>query len=211
MPKVIDLTGQSFGSLVVVRLAEKRKKANGSTVAMWVCICECGREITTYGYSLRSGQVKSCGCIRTEQLRERLTTHGMTKTPEYNSFRAAKERCTNPNGPGWEHYGGRGIEFRFSSFEEFFAEVGPKPEPKRAYSIDRIDKDGHYEPGNVRWATRKEQNANKRAVRNLQAQKDRLEEVAKRRNKVLVSLIALQAKTGWPDPAELVHERICAA
>ena len=130
----------------------------------------------------------------------------MSKSPEHNSFRGAKDRCTNPNGPEWEHYGGRGIEFRFSSFEEFFAEVGPKPEPKRAYSIDRIDKDGHYEPGNVRWATRKQQNANKRAVGKLQTKNDRLEQVLTRYANVLIDLLAAQAVTRAREEAEKPHQ-----
>lgn len=74
----------------------------------------------------------------------------MKNTPEYKSYSHAKSRCTNSNEDAFPHYGGRGIEFRFNSFEEFFSELGPKPEPKHKYSVDRIDNDGHYEPGNVR-------------------------------------------------------------
>jgi hypothetical protein len=78
---------------------------------------------------------------------------------EKNSYYNARSRCTNPNFPNWENYGGRGIEFRFSSFEEFLGELGPRPEGK---TLDRINTNGHYEPGNVRWATPKEQQKNRR-------------------------------------------------
>jgi hypothetical protein len=89
-------------------------------------------------------------------------THGLTDSPEYRSFAAAKSRCTNPNRNNWERYGGRGIEFRFTSFEEFFAHIGPRPE---GMTLDRYpNNDGNYEPGNVRWATLSEQCKNQRPV-----------------------------------------------
>lgn len=76
-----------------------------------------------------------------------------------NLYRRAKARCTNPNIMQWGDYGGRGIEFRFKSFQDFIQEIGPRP---LGYTLDRINNDGHYEVGNVRWATRKEQGQNKR-------------------------------------------------
>lgn len=78
--------------------------------------------------------------------------------PEYGAYRRAKERCNNPNDPMYHRYGGRGILFLFSSFEEFIGHIGPKP---KGLTLDRIDNDGHYEAGNVRWATREQQNENK--------------------------------------------------
>lgn len=96
-----------------------------------------------------------------------LVIHGRrTKPiPERTAFHGAKARCTNPKEPCYPRYGGRGIEFRFDSFEEFFVEVGPKPTPE--HSLDRKDVDGHYEPGNVRWATQEEQQRNRRDNRLL--------------------------------------------
>ena len=86
-------------------------------------------------------------------------SHGMTQTPEYRAYSHAKYRCTKSSYPKWSDYGGRGIEFRFTSFEQFLAEVGPRP---AGMSLERINNDGHYEPGNVRWATNKEQVSNRR-------------------------------------------------
>jgi hypothetical protein len=85
------------------------------------------------------------------------------RSPEYRAYVNARQRCTNPRTVGFEHWGGRGIEFRYSSFEEILTDVGPKPSPE--LSLDRIDNDGHYEPGNCRWATRSVQNANQRPRR----------------------------------------------
>lgn len=86
--------------------------------------------------------------------------HGKSHTPEYHIYVGARYRCTNPKSEVWKDYGGRGIQFRFVSFEEFLAELGPRPSPE--YSLDRINNDGHYEPGNVRWATASEQRNNQR-------------------------------------------------
>jgi hypothetical protein len=88
-------------------------------------------------------------------------THGMSSSPEYSAYQAAHFRCTSPNSPGWEDYGGRGIKFLFASFEQFLTEVGKKPTAE--HSIDRYpNNDGNYEPGNVRWATHVQQQRNKR-------------------------------------------------
>ena len=95
-------------------------------------------------------------------------THGMRKSPEYRSYAMARNRCKNPNADRWAEYGGRGIEFRFVGFEAFFAEVGPRPSLK--HSVDRMDNNGHYEPGNVRWALHKDQCRNRRSTRMLEFQ-----------------------------------------
>jgi len=153
MRPVIDLIGQRFGRLVVLEQAglTTHKKAT------WRCRCDCGQTCVVRANKLREGSKRSCGC---SQFR---IQHGHTcaakKTGEFHSWQAMKQRCQNPNNIAYKNYGGRGIKVEFSSFEEFLAHVGPRPPHT---SIDRIDNDGHYALGNVRWADRKTQAANKR-------------------------------------------------
>lgn len=88
--------------------------------------------------------------------------------PEYSSYSSARNRCNNPHCPRYECYGGRGIKFLYTSFEQFIADVGRKPTPK--HSLDRINNDGNYEPGNCRWATLSEQARNKSRYKNIYGQ-----------------------------------------
>jgi hypothetical protein len=151
--------------LVFSRLTVLSKDGN-----RFLCSCVCGNETRARANDLTSGFVKSCGCLRREMaakkakaipanLRDR-TKHGMYKTTEYCAYEQARNRCLNPNRPDWLYYGGRGILFLFDSFEQFFALLGFKP--SSTHSIDRINVDGNYEPGNVRWATPSEQRNNRR-------------------------------------------------
>lgn len=140
--------GSKFGLLTIIAFVPRAYR----------CRCDCGRVVTKKRDVLTNGKrTKSCGCLGINR------THGMRHTPEYRAFHHAKHRCRNPKDKSYPNYGGRGIEFRFESFEEFFAEVGPRPSTK--HSIDRIDNDGHYEKGNVRWATQLEQVTNQRKRR----------------------------------------------
>ena len=114
-------------------------------------------------------------------------THGhMTggATPEYQAYNNAKQRCENPKNGHYLDYGGRGIEFRFGRFEDFLAEVGLKPTPK--HSLDRKNNNGHYEVGNLRWATKLEQ------VRNTR--NDRAEELEKENSRLRAEIAELKAR-----------------
>jgi len=155
--KFVDLTGLKVGLLEVKEMVGRGTAGQ----SIWRCCCECGEETRVYYSHLRGNRpTQSCGCLIAKNSGGR--THGMSFTPEWNSFHAAKKRCTNPKFKQYADYGGRGIEFRVKSFEEFFAGVGPRPEPQFKYSLERIENDGHYEKGNVRWATKKQQARNRR-------------------------------------------------
>jgi len=168
MASYIDLTGQVFGRLTVLRKAPPGVKEKGR--AAWECLCECGNTTTVVGRDLRNCKTRSCGCLKKENFPDN-HRHGHSqgkRTREYNAWRAMKKRCLNPKSVGFENYGGRGIKIHepwIHDFQQFLADVGPAPSQK--HSIDHIDPNGHYEPGNVRWATRSEQQNNKRNSRFL--------------------------------------------
>ncbi len=156
---VIGMEGQKFGRFTV--LARAASSPN-DRIAMWLCRCECGTEVTVRGVNLRNGNSKSCGCLKIDRVRETHTTHGRSRSALHRRWTSMKSRCHNPNDPRYADYGGRGIyvceEWR-DSFEVFRRDVG---EPPPGMSLDRTDNDGPYAPWNVRWATRSQQQANKR-------------------------------------------------
>lgn len=157
-PKRQNLNGREFGRLTVIGFAGMKPPGN----AMWHCLCSCGNGITRSANTLLLNKVRSCGCLYKESRRTAPQTHGRSNTPEHNAYTRARNRCVNPNFSEYGSYGGRGIEFRFDSFDAFFAEIGERPDP--SHSIDRINNDGHYEIGNVRWATRHEQSRNRQTT-----------------------------------------------
>lgn len=135
------------------------------------CRCACGKEAVVYGGHIRDGSRKSCGCVMAESKR----THGQSRSPEYKAWENARSRCQNPRNKKYPLYGGRGITFSAAwrdDFEAFLSEVGPRPSP--LHSLDRIDSNGNYEPGNVRWATDEEQNNNRASNRHVTVNGERM-------------------------------------
>lgn len=128
-----------------------------------LCRCACGVERNIPIHTLKQGHSSHCGCKVGEIIAVMKTTHGMAYTTEHRTWAKMKERCTNPNSKDWPLYGGRGISVCNEwarDFQKFFDYMGPKPTPQ--HSIDRIDVNGNYEPGNVRWASPQEQMQNVR-------------------------------------------------
>lgn len=164
MPAFQDLTGQVFGRLKVIERAVNRGRAT-----RWLCLCECGNTSEPSASHLKSGHTISCGCVTAEKIRARATTHGGYETPEHRVWASMLSRIRNPNSPGYERYGGRGISLcdRWLRFENFLSDMGPRPE---GTSIDRINNSLGYFPENCRWATATEQGRNKGNNRLLEYQ-----------------------------------------
>lgn len=159
MSVVIDITGQTFGRAFVVSIAEPTP--NGR--AHWNCKCACGSLFIAMGKHLRTGAVVSCGCFQAQRASECSRAHGASKTKLYKVWASMKQRCENPRNKSYKNYGARGIsvcDAWSSSFEKFLFDMGERPAPD--LSIDRINNDGDYEPGNCRWATAAEQRLNTR-------------------------------------------------
>lgn len=160
----VDHSGRTYGRLDVIR----RSGVNASGNVLWECQCSCGEVCSVSGSALVTGNTRSCGCLQREwasgmPLEDHHRTHGESnRTSEYRAWVNMRGRCTNPRDPGFKNYGGRGITIcgRWDDYSAFLSDMGRKPGP--GYSIDRVNNDGNYEPGNCRWATRDQQNSNKR-------------------------------------------------
>jgi hypothetical protein len=164
MPKRIDLTGQRFGRLLALRPSHTDKRGKWH----WLCRCDCGASHTVSMGCLRQGDSRSCGCLQRELSAKRLTTHGMSNSQEYKAWDMMRRRCSDRTNKSYRHYGGRGISVCSEwsdSFEAFYRDMGPRPSSH--LTLDRIDNNGNYEPGNCRWATYIQQARNGRHNRLL--------------------------------------------
>lgn len=157
--KRLDLTGQRYGRLIVIRDVGKTK----SGMTEWLCKCDCGKEKIICIGNLRNGNTKSCGCYNVDLAKEKFTTHGKRQTTEYDIWCNMKSRCYNPNVEKYPIYGGAGIivcDRWLNSFDNFYEDMGPRP--TNLHTIDRYpNKKGNYGPGNCRWATQKQQQGNR--------------------------------------------------
>lgn len=154
------MEGKKFNRLTVIRKTDIRQNRK----IMWECVCDCGTVLLVQSSNLRNGNTKSCGCLQREKVLNMKMKHGKSGTRLHRIWKAMKTRCSNPNFHQYRDYGGRGItvceewEQSFESFHEWAIAHGYTDE----LTIDRINNDLGYCPQNCRWATRKEQNLNKR-------------------------------------------------
>lgn len=166
---LIDLLGKRFGRLEVIEFS-----GTNSRGAMWKCKCDCGNEAIVKSEYLINGDTKSCGCLKSDVLKERNYKHGQSKQSRlYSIWKGMRERCYNENYEGYKNYGGRGITVckewdDFKNFELWANNNGyDESLPADECSIDRIDNDGMYSPSNCRWTSRTQQARNTRRNRYL--------------------------------------------
>lgn len=159
----INLQGQVYGRFTVLSFDERQKGRS-----RWFCQCQCGKIRSVDCANLRSGHSKSCGCLSSEIVIKRNTTHGKNRTVEYTTWARMKTRCYDPNGSQYKNYGNRGIRVCdrwLNSFENFLADMGKRP--SNQHSIERKNNNGNYEPKNCKWALPIEQANNTRKNKNI--------------------------------------------
>lgn len=185
--------GSRFGDWTTLQVPSKQRDRI-------LCSCSCGIERRVLTYMLTCGQTKFCkDYSRHPEKRGGAFKHGMTDTKEYNAWHSMKARCLNPLDKGYMAYGGRGITVDpawIESFEAFYAYIGPAPTPD--HTLERMDVNGNYEPGNVKWATRDEQELNKRRTVWLECRGERKPlAVWIRESGIKESTLRNRLKNGW--------------
>tara|TARA_Y100000310_G_C20455594_1_gene702889 strand:- start:116 stop:745 length:630 start_codon:yes stop_codon:yes gene_type:complete len=192
------MIGVRFGRWTVKRWSHRSKWRKH----MFVAECDCGETRTVLGSYLRAGRSRDCGCGRIETMSMLRRTHGMRRSPEYLAWEGMRLRC-RPSDPARKHYFDRGISVCSEwqeSFVAFYEHIGSHP--GAGYSLDRIDNDGNYEPGNVRWATIIEQANNKTTSRFIVVDGESMTIAnAARKTGVNATLIHSRLGRNWPESA----------
>lgn len=152
------LIGKKFGRLTVLEF----DRVTPYQAIMWKCKCDCGEEVSVRSTHLTTGKTQSCGCLARDKAKENRTTHGLHDHPLYDIWHGMQQRCYNSKSQSYNRYGARGIRVceewleSFTNFYNWAMRKGYRP----GLSIERIDNDDNYDPGNCKWATSEEQNQN---------------------------------------------------
>lgn len=200
-PKVKITVGQKFNNWTVIKEL-KEKDINGCY--LYECICICGKTLSVKSTSLNKGRSNGCGCCKYNN-----RTHYKSKSKEYRIWSSMRERCNNPKNKYYYNYGGRGITVceRWGKFENFFEDMGIK---QGKLSLDRIDNNKGYSKENCRWATKFEQDNNKRNTIFINTVFGR---ISIREASVLSSIkhstISFRIKLGWPEKDLLLPIMSC--
>lgn len=194
MVRLISKPVEISGSLKVVELAYKKGRK-----PYWTCKCDCGNTTIVASQYLKNGRIRSCGhkCPYYAGI-----MHNMSDTTTYNTWHSMKQRCYNENTNGYKNYGGRGIIVcdrwldRESGFLKFLEDMGERPSKK--HTLDRIDNNGNYEPGNCRWATLEQQAINRRTAKII-TYKDRTMTLTQWANErgIKPSTLSERLRRGW--------------
>lgn len=192
----IDLTGKIIGSFKVIRFSGILKRHY-----YWICVClKCGREVSVDGGNLRSGKTSQCLQCFCKSSKKHGHAHFGRHTKTYTAWQAMLRRCDNPNNKAYKWYGGRGINVcdRWKTYAHFLKDMGESP---KGMSLDRINNDGNYEPGNCRWTTRLEQSHNRSDTKMVLYNGKRMPvSVAERETgRCKGNLSGLLRRYGWPD------------
>ena len=195
--KESDIAGLKYGRLTVIKEVNPRKRSR-----VFQCECSCGKTKDINMGSLRGGLTKSCGCLRDEINTKRETKHGLRYQPMYGTYNDIKARCLNKKRRGYAGYGGRGIKIHSewedspkSFFDYIASELGERPEGQ---TLDRINNDGNYEPGNLKWSTPRQQCNNQRTNKHITFNGETLTMAQwSRRTNIRKDVIAGRLRYGW--------------